>query len=150
MRTAVAALLVVCSSVAALAQSRVDFSAAAQAADTKAATALSGDSTQDKEYAAARLEYDKFALHHAQRTYEWQFWASIFIFVLVITAVGLGLWMSFLHFYEGRKGGGGSVKVSPQGVELSSPVIGLMILVVSLAFFYLYLTQVYPITEISR
>ena len=76
--------------------------------------------------------------------------ASIFIFVMVIAAVGLGLWMSFLHFYEGRKGGGGRMKVSRDGVEVSSPVIGLMILVVSLAFFYLYLTQVYPITEISR
>ena len=132
-----------------VAQSRVDFSAAAAAADSKASPAAS-DGPQSQEYAAARLAYDVFALRHAQRTYEWQFWASIFIFFLVIIAVGLGLWMSFLHFYEGRKGGGGTMKLSREGVEVSSPVIGLLILVVSLAFFYLYLTQVYPITEVKH
>jgi hypothetical protein len=131
-------------------QSRVDFSAAAATADAKASSAPAGDTAEAQEYAAARLEYDKFALRHAQRTYEWQFWASIAIFLLVITAVALGLWMSFLHFYEGRKGGGGKMKFSREGVEVSSPVIGLLILVVSLAFFYLYLTQVYPITEVTH
>jgi len=132
------------------AQSRVDFSAAAAAADSNTSASASPDSSATEQYAAARLAYDQFALLHAQRTYEWQFWASIIIFVLVITAVGLGLWMSFLHFYEGRKGGGGKMKVSREGVEVSSPVIGLMILVVSLAFFYLYLTQVYPIVEVKH
>jgi hypothetical protein len=58
--------------------------------------------------------------------------------------------MSFLHFYDGWKGGGGKMKVSREGLEVSSPVIGLMISVVSLGFFYLYLTQVYPITEVKH
>jgi hypothetical protein len=131
------------------AQSRVDFGSAAKNADASASAA--GPSTAGaQEYAAAQLEYEKFAFRHAERTYEWQYWASILIFFLVITAVGLGLWMSFLHFYEGRKGGGGTMKVSRDGVEVSSPVIGLLILVVSLAFFYLYLTQVYPIVEVKH
>jgi hypothetical protein len=150
MRAAIVALVAFLAASPALAQSRVDFSAAAKAADTSASPVPGSESAQEKEYTTARLDYDKFALRHAQRTYEWQYRASILIFVLVIAAVGLGLWMSFLHFYEGRKGGGGRMKVSREGVEVSSPVIGLLILVVSLAFFYLYLTQVYPITEISR
>ena len=130
------------------AQSRVDFAAAAAAADQKAAPALSADSPQTDEYTRARLEYDKFALEHARRTYEWQYRSGIVIFVLVIASVALGLWMSFLHFYQGRKGGG-TMKLSKDGVEVSSPVIGLLILVVSLGFFYLYLSQVYPITEVK-
>jgi hypothetical protein len=150
MRPVLIALTALVASTCLFAQSRVDFSAAAAEADTKTSASAAPGTPLEKEYSEARLAYDRFALRHAQRTYEWQYWASIVIFVLVITAVGLGLWMSFLHFYEGRKGGGGRMKVSREGVEMSSPVIGLMILVVSLAFFYLYLTQVYPITEIRR
>jgi hypothetical protein len=70
------------------------------------------------------------------------------VFVVVMTTVVVGLWLSFLHFVEGRRGGG-HIKLSPSGVEVSSPVIGLLILIVSLGFFYLYLSQVYPITEIK-
>ena len=131
-----------------LAQSRVDFAAAAAAANEKSTATIGPDSTQADDYAKARFEYDKFALDHARRTYEWQYRSGIVIFVLVIASVALGLWMSFLHFYQGRKGGG-TMKVSKDGVEVSSPVIGLLILVVSLGFFYLYLSQVYPITEVK-
>jgi hypothetical protein len=53
-----------------------------------------------------------------------------------------------LHFIEGRKGGG-QIKLSAAGLEMSSPVIGLLILAISLGFFYLYLSQVYPITEVK-
>lgn len=128
-------------------QSRVDFDAAAAAADQKSPAQIGVGSAQGEDYAKARAEYDRFALQHAQRTYEWQYRSGIVIFVLVIASVALGLWMSFLHFYQGRKGGG-TMKVSKDGVEVSSPVIGLLILVVSLGFFYLYLSQVYPITEV--
>jgi hypothetical protein len=36
---------------------------------------------------------------------------------------------------------------SKDGFRISSPVLGLMILVVSLGFFYLYLVYVYPIND---
>ncbi len=128
-------------------QSRVDFAAAAAAADQKSPAQIGVGPAPGEDYAKARAEYDRFALQHAQRTYEWQYRSGIIIFVLVIASVTLGLWMSFLHFYQGRKGGG-TMKLSKDGVEVSSPVIGLLILVVSLGFFYLYLSQVYPITEV--
>ena len=146
MRAFVFGIAVLLASVTVSSQSRVDFAAAAAAADQNAPPSMAADSRND-DYARARLEYDTFALRHAQRTYEWQYRSGIVIFVLVIASVALGLWMSFLHFYQGRKGGG-TMKLSKDGVEVSSPVIGLLILVVSLGFFYLYLSQVYPITEV--
>jgi hypothetical protein len=41
-----------------------------------------------------------------------------------------------------------TIVVSPKGFEVSSPVLGVIILLISLAFFYLYLVHVYPINEI--
>lgn len=38
-----------------------------------------------------------------------------------------------------------TIKASLQGVEISSSILGLLVLIISLAFFYLYLTRVYPV-----
>ena len=40
-----------------------------------------------------------------------------------------------------------SLKLSAQGVEVTSSILGVLILVLSLAFFYLYLVYVFPIKE---
>jgi hypothetical protein len=41
-----------------------------------------------------------------------------------------------------------SIEAGSAGVKLSSPVLGIVILVISFLFFYLYLVHVYPISEI--
>ena len=40
------------------------------------------------------------------------------------------------------------IDLSAGSVKVSSPVLGVIILVISLGFFYLYLVYVYPISEI--
>jgi len=40
------------------------------------------------------------------------------------------------------------IEASMQGIKVSSSTLGVIILVISLAFFYLYLVFVYPIKEI--
>ena len=40
-----------------------------------------------------------------------------------------------------------TLKISAKGLEVNSSVLGIIILVLSLAFFYLYLIYVYPVTE---
>ncbi len=40
------------------------------------------------------------------------------------------------------------IVASVKGIKVSSPILGVIILVISLLFFYLYLVYVYPITEI--
>ncbi len=42
---------------------------------------------------------------------------------------------------DGRLAGG------PRGIRVKSPILGVVLLTVSLAFFYLYLVFVYPVTE---
>jgi len=42
-----------------------------------------------------------------------------------------------------------SLKISMAGIEISSSIIGLLILCVSLAFFYLYIANIYPIIDPS-
>jgi hypothetical protein len=37
------------------------------------------------------------------------------------------------------------IDINPKGIKISSPVLGVIILTISLAFFYLYLKSVYPI-----
>jgi hypothetical protein len=43
---------------------------------------------------------------------------------------------------------GHELELSTSGLKVSSPVLGVIILALSLAFFYLYLIYVYPIVEI--
>jgi hypothetical protein len=40
-----------------------------------------------------------------------------------------------------------SIKVGAGGLELSSQVIGLIVLALSFGFFYLYVKEVYPMVE---
>jgi hypothetical protein len=153
----VAVVMLLQGSASASPQAHVDFGAAATAASREPVPSVGASApvvqpappSLDPRYAEARLEYDTFALRHAQRTFVWQYWSGIVVFLLVMATVVMGLYLSFLHFREGRRGGGGQIKMSTTGIEVSSPVIGLLILVISLGFFYLYLSQVYPITEVK-
>ena len=76
------------------------------------------------------------------------------ITLLVFSITLAGVWMSYRQFEAdlraSRDGPSNTFKASAAGVEISSSVIGLLVLVVSLAFFYLYVKEVYPITVISR
>ena len=92
---------------------------------------------------------------HRARVFEWQLLSSRIIFVLVIMIVLAGLYFSWLQFQVGLKGAGDgedmttTVEASVSGgIKVSSPILGVIILTLSLVFFYLYLVHVYPISEI--
>ena len=92
---------------------------------------------------------------HRQRVFEWQLLSSRIIFVVVIVLVGAGIYFSWLQFRadlkatdkEGNRGVS-TLEASTSGIKVSSPVLGVIILVISLLFFYLYLQYVYQIEEI--
>jgi hypothetical protein len=42
-----------------------------------------------------------------------------------------------------------SLEAGAEGIKISSPVLGVIILVISFLFFYLYLVHIYPISEIQ-
>lgn len=103
----------------------------------------------------AYYDYRTEGYDHRQRVFEWQLLSSRIIFVVVIALVGAGIYFSWLQFRADlkttdTKGGRGvsTLEASTSGIKVSSPVLGVVILVISLLFFYLYLQYVYPIEEI--
>ncbi|WP_298293737.1 hypothetical protein [uncultured Litoreibacter sp.] len=90
-------------------------------------------------------------LVHRRKVFEWQYTSSLIIFFVVIGIVLIGLYFSWMQFHAAKDGqvGETTMEASKDGFKLSSPVLGVVILVLSLAFFYLYLVHVYPISEIG-
>ena len=114
------------------------------------------DSTTAGTYLAAlRAQYDYKieGFGHRARVFRWQFYSSIAIFAVVVFLVLVGLYFSWLQFKRdvgvpGSEAAETTLDVSAKGIKVQSSVLGVIILVISLAFFYLYLVYVYPIQEI--
>jgi hypothetical protein len=120
-------------------------------------------------------DYYKFGLAHRKRAFEWNLVSSKITFWAVILLVFTGILFAGIQFYKavkdkprdiekapGDKTNGGKEEITPsktyntlnteleasvKGIKVSSPVLGVIILVISLLFFYLYLAYVYPIQE---
>jgi hypothetical protein len=143
------------------------------AADGKAEQSQSSPSS-DPATEAMRLQaeqadysYHVFAKVHAQRTFTFQYWTGEIIFFVVLIIVFAGLVFSAVQFYVGirhpleSRTADGTVsktdeasvsefEASLQGIKLKSSVLGLLILAMSMVFFYLYLKYVYPISSVSK
>ena len=106
-------------------------------------------------FAALReqYEYKITGFRHRKNVFRWQFYSSIAIFAMVLFLVAAGVYFSWIQFQRDlqvadSKDKGTELQVSTEGIKIQSSVLGVIILVVSLAFFYLYLVYVYPIQEI--
>jgi len=99
--------------------------------------------------AASRAYFDSvvFGADFRERSFQWQLWSSKIAFWVTMTLVGGGLVFSGAQLFVGLKSP--ETKFSFLGLEISSPVVGLVILAMSLTFFYLYLVHVYPISEVG-
>lgn len=128
---------------------------------TAAQRQLLNDSTlamyQDAMY--AYYEYRVSGFQHRKEVFAWQLFSTKLIFWSVLFLVLSGIGFSGIQFYKSIKTGpgegagptGGSAtefEASAKGIKITSPVLGVIILVISLVFFYLYLVYVYPISEI--
>jgi hypothetical protein len=109
---------------------------------------------------AEYYEYRVSGLEHRRRVFEWQLFSSKVTFVGVLLLVGIGIVFAAIQFRAGlaRRGASGQessdkevvtqLELATTGIKVTSPVLGVIILVISLAFFYLYLVYVYPISEL--
>lgn len=94
------------------------------------------------------LNYYEFGLSHRQSVLEWQHISTKIILFVVLTLVGMGLYFAWVQFQKGETlNADNKIELSTEGLKISSPVLGVIILALSLGFFYLYLVHVYPITE---
>ena len=100
------------------------------------------------------LAYFKSGLTHREQVFAWQLFSSRIIFWGVLSLVALGMYFAAVQFQRGlrRKPSATTPEdvtefaASLAGVKVRSPVLGVLILVISFAFFYLYLRFVYPVT----
>lgn len=120
-------------------------------------SATDADKSVVEAYQAALREYYIYlqkGTEHRQRVFAWQHYSSIVIFAVVIALVVAGVYFAAVQFHYGLRNGisGGvgttELEANKDGLKISSPVLGVIILLLSLAFFYLYLVFVYPIQEI--
>jgi hypothetical protein len=120
----------------------------------------------------AREEYTIYAWKNRRDAFAWQSASTKVIFAVVIIVVLAGLYLSWMQFNfahnapmkvtrpstEGPATAGNpsnqvdatntTIEVNTSGVKITSSVIGLVILVLSIVFFFLYLKFVYPIIEL--
>jgi len=110
-------------------------------------------------------EYRSTGFEHRKQVFAWQLFSSKIIFVVVIFLVLVGVYFSWVQFHKkmddektGEPLPGNSdakksedvttISASVKEIKVSSPILGVIILVISLLFFYLYLVYVFPIEEI--
>ena len=79
-----------------------------------------------------------------------QYFLSLFIFAVVTAIVTFGIWTSYMHFRSGNEDPSRvtTIKIGHYGVEISTTVTGIVILLISLFFFYLFVARVFPVTEV--
>lgn len=124
----------------------------------------------------AKSAHDKWSYEHTQGVFRRHALYTKIIFFMVISIVGSGLVLTWYQFIRdssnvskilqpilNNKSGDKldqttisalldafraeqSLELSRDGMKIKTRVIGLMTLVISMGFFYLYLTHVYPVT----
>ncbi|WP_020560135.1 hypothetical protein [Thiofilum flexile] len=96
-----------------------------------------------------------------KHNFEWQLLSSQLIFGVFFVFVLSGLYFSYLQFTAVKTTANSlsstpeapvvsQLDISATGVKVSSPVIGLLILVLSLVLFYIYVKEVYPIKTVEE
>ncbi|MGQ2978628.1 MAG: hypothetical protein ACT6Q9_02925 [Polaromonas sp.] len=119
-------------------------------------------------------DHDAWKRGFIESSWMWHLWSTGLLFVLVVGIVCFGLYLTYVQFNRdysawspppqgskaevaaaGEAADGGaatarlapaihSVKINAGGLELTSQVVGLLVLAFSLAFFYFYVHRVYP------
>lgn len=104
------------------------------------------------------LNYRIWALEHNEKSHRWQMRSGRRIFYCVLFIVAFGLVLSLLQFLPAWKRDLKGIEdayaqtelsVSESSFKVSSPVVGLIILALSLGFFVAYLKMVYPLSYAS-
>ena len=99
-------------------------------------------------------EYNTWVLRHTKNVFILQYIKSIIIFFVVLIIVFTGLYFSFIQFKRStnilnsensNSEINTTLKIGAGSIEVSSSILGLLILVISLAFLYLYLEEVHRI-----
>jgi len=143
--------------------------AATTAMPTDPGNVVLGDPGTRQRYLEAMQRYYDYRANgyaYRSRVFEWQLLSSRVIFVIVLVLVGAGIYFAAVQFRGAMRAAarpmaapaepsappsltlGTQLEVSAKGIVVNSSVMGVIILALSLAFFYLYLVYVYPISDV--
>ncbi len=110
--------------------------------------------TPQNQYEKSFYAHMNDSLIHRKRVFEWQLFSSKLLFFTVLLLVIIGIYFSWLQFRRGINRDNEKqsesetrteLEISTSGFKVKSSILGVIILIISLAFFYLYLAHVYPI-----
>ncbi len=114
-------------------------------------------------------QYREDSFAYRSRVFEWQLFSSRLIFTVVVLLVLAGLTFAAIQFQvamitakrpranapSGERSDASPIlplatqlEISAKGIIVNSSVLGVIVLALSLGFFYLYLVYVYPIHEV--
>jgi hypothetical protein len=139
-------------------RAEADFAASSGGCDLKDPAAAKACN----EALVANYLYLASAYRHRRDSFSWNLAASQIMFSLVVLIVISGLLFATVQFWMAmrrtRNPGPGSDKsgldtdleISGKGIKVSSSVLGIIILVISMAFFYMYALYIYPIHEVRH
>ncbi len=97
-----------------------------------------------------QLKWKEFTVKHAMRTLSFSFCSSLAIFIIVIFIICFALFLTWRQFNQtGKSSETHVLKIGKDGIYAESSVIGFLVLLISLVFFFLYLIHVYPISFIE-
>jgi hypothetical protein len=98
----------------------------------------------NNDYYISQINHNKALMQIKIDQYKIQLILTKVISILVLILVITGLYLSYLEFKRDQTDGS-TFKLNKSGVEFSSSVIGLIILFISLLFFYLFVERIYKI-----
>lgn len=110
-------------------------------------------------------DYNLYKIKYIEKTFNWQYLSSIIIFCTVMLITLIGIFFSWKHFNRAKNTNqtpssdannmvdqdifDASFSIQ-EGIKLKTSILGIVILVVSLAFLYFYLNFVYPIKLVEN
>jgi len=113
---------------------------------------VAADEAYDR-YLVAFYEYNVSALQNRRDVFSWQYYSTIVIFVVVVFLVIAGVVFAALQFRQGLRRHGqnnvDTVELSWGRAKVTSSTMGIIILTLSMGFFYLYLKYVYPVSIVT-
>jgi len=94
--------------------------------------------------------YNLWVFEHREKAFEQQHVATWVIFTVVHALILFGAVLSWLQFRRGSSEDVTTLKLNREGIAVSSPILGVIILSLSLAFYYLYIAHVYEIKPVAE
>ena len=107
------------------------------------------------------FQYARDGYIHRKGVFQKQYWLSYGIFFVAVALVFLGIYFAWIQFNLSMQSrlkpdasGGAALddlktelSLSKSEIKVNSPVLGVIILIISLAFFYMYLVFVFPVHD---